>query len=112
MKNKIIFIFLIVCSLSFFITVNAQTIDSGDASNCVVCTQSIPQCGPDEEVALQTCEACAHCVQKLNPPSGEPLCSPCGDKCCKVGRNCVLIDRCKGKPSCKKPIKGKCVSAR
>ena len=134
MRNKN-FIKLLLLPLAFFIC--SQSVKA----ECVTCPQFVPQCEANEELILQTCEACAHCVPKSNSDKEciaciqvVPNCSPneelvlqtceacahckpksdcevsCGKRCCKAGKKCVTIDKCKGKLNCKKPIKFKCKS--
>ena len=90
------------------ISTNAQ-----DVSNCIVCAQSIPDCGTDKEFVPQTCEQCAHCkplpISISTSSSGGSNCAvPCGNRCCKGSRICVTIDKCKDRTHCIKPLIYKC----
>ena len=103
-KNWILLIVLII--LLFVISNKLHYVRAEPVPNCVVCTQSVPECGPDEEIVLQTCVHCAFCRPNGNV---NPNCEvPCGKRCCKADRICVTIDMCKGKPNCSKPIIRKC----
>lgn len=61
--NKLIFIITFICFNGIFLSANSQSLTDDD-SECIVCTQVVPDCSENEELVLQTCEACAHCKPK------------------------------------------------
>ncbi len=74
-KAKIIFVISVFLNL-FVLYANAQTITGGE-SDCVICAQFVPDCGPNERLVPQTCKECAHCEpidnsQAPNLPQGIP----------------------------------------
>ena len=58
-KKKLLIFFLFLIALVNFGFAKAQ-----NATTCVTCTQSLPICGPDEELVPQTCEHCTFCKKK------------------------------------------------
>lgn len=61
--NKLICIITFICFNDIFLSANSQSLTNGN-SECVVCTQVVPDCSENEELIPQTCEACAHCKPK------------------------------------------------
>lgn len=56
-KIKLILIFVFLFS-GVYLTPVAH---SQRGSECVICAQFVPDCGPDEVLVPQTCADCAHC---------------------------------------------------
>ena len=87
-KTSLVFLFLLLFNLTFFNLLEAQEtipdlpskasgislsenfsgvwegtkINSANSSECMLCTQVVPECGPNEKLILQTCDECAHCI--------------------------------------------------
>ena len=55
---------------------------SNSLSECIICTQVIPNCSDNEMIVLQTCSECAHCIPVLSS-SGNLTCATDDD--CPVG---------------------------
>lgn len=59
--NKLISFSIITTILfSLILDSNAQLIGNKD-SDCILCSQMVPLCKPDEELVPQTCHKCSHC---------------------------------------------------
>ena len=117
-KLKKFFVLIFIITLFIFSPflfrqheLKAQILENPE-SDCVICAQFVPECGPDEELVNQTCKECAHCVPKSIPtPSSVPSTqeeSNC-QKCtihsqCSKGYICTN-DCCTLKPNRKKNYK-------
>ncbi len=71
-KKLIVFIYLIL--LSSALNTFAQ-IEENLPTDCVICAQFVPECGPNEVLIPQTCEKCAHC-EPLTPLDIQPQNNP------------------------------------
>lgn len=53
--------FIFFLQLLLIISTTKAQIISDSETNCIICAQFVPDCGPNEVLVLQTCEKCAHC---------------------------------------------------
>ena len=107
----IFFVFFSLCILSANKTTSfAQTIE-GLETECKVCAQFVPECGPNEVLVPQSCEKCAHCKRATDTPSETITENPKpGEVCqkCTIHAQCpnkhiCINDCCRLKPGADKP---------
>ncbi|GEM_PF-5112502 len=127
--NKLIsFSIITIILFSLILDSKAQQLEDKD-SDCILCTQMVPMCKPDEKLVLQTCKRCAHC-EPVEEKSAECVkcrfnfdCITgcvCKNECCTErslktkGLKAIqkIIDKKDSIPGCKNPCGIKCCNHR